>query len=220
MSDDATPSAVVGRRRRKCICRLPHCAREGFEGSISLPDDPEQRKKWLYLLGWPEGESCPLSDPRVALPHFKGESIYCTSTQGKVLAEGSEERSSPSVFVFPESCPTVSNADMEKASKGALERLVRAQALNRRYAEKVEDQEAARLKFETKLGRAKMALAEKTAKTAAPGKKRIADVPKTGVPIDYTILATLTPDQSRSMCGMPDLPCFEVRRCLGLLERM
>lgn len=206
--EESTPRPV--RRRRKCVCRLEHCAGQGFEGSISLPTDPVERQQWLTQLGWGL-EQCTLSDPRVGLAHFPDGSLVAPTTQGKKIGDGTE-RAAVSVCVGAGSSPDISNDAMATASRGALERALRAEALNRTYAHKVEAQETRILKLEAKLARGEVALQGTTAKLAQERERTRAPLSK-NVAIDYTILDTLSPSQSRAMCGMPDLACFEVCSC-------
>ena len=189
-----------------------------------------ERAEWLVQLGR-GNDPCANKDARVSLVHFAADSI-----------EASPQGSGPGgvnvvVRVAPGSKPTQSNTQMEDAAQGALSRLLRSQAENKRHREALLQASIEREELDTKISQleskvetleARQQRSPKTEEDTEDAGKEKEEAGKgaeeagesTGGGADFHILECLADKHSRSLCGLSSAASLEVswNRCKGSLR--
>lgn len=111
--------------KHRCVCNTEFCREDGGEATIRK--DEALFKSWCTAMLGQESLDRPLRDARISAAHFPPGSLTADENVGAVGGATAE------VKVKEGALPSLSNADMVRASKGALARSFRAEALVERH---------------------------------------------------------------------------------------
>lgn len=205
--------------KHKCVCEADFCKADGGEATIRMPKDEGKFKLWCTAL-FGEGHEnlpSPKSDPRISAAHFPPGSLEAHATCSQ---SGGEH----GVRVVEGALPSQRSSDMYAASKGALAKCLRLEALNTRHHQALLDAALERQELQqvVRLMRLDISQLETELKELNKRSRRAEPATETSVPrvagIDHSILMGKSPAQVRSLAGVSSHASLEVRQTVRISE--
>lgn len=128
--------------KHRCICQTKFCEEDGGDATIRKPKDAGKFKSWCNALFGRDDLPVPKSDPRISAAHFPPGSLAADVKSKSLTGEA------VGVSVKEGALPSQTSEEMLKASRGALARSLKLEALNDRHRRALlaGAQEEARLK--------------------------------------------------------------------------
>lgn len=115
--------------KHKCVCTTEFCREDGGEATIRMPTAPEEYKEWCVNIFGEGQETLPVpkSDPRVSAAHFPRGSLVGSATCSAPGGDNTVVRLAVGAL------PSLTSDEMTAASRGALGRNRKLEAVNKRH---------------------------------------------------------------------------------------
>lgn len=204
--------------KHRCVCEADFCKADVGEATIRMPKDEGKFKLWCTALfgEGPENLPSPKSDPRISAAHFPPGSLEAHAT---CRQSGGEH----GVRVAEGALPSQSSSDMYAASKGALAKCLRLEALNTRHHQALLDAALERQELQQMVRMMRLEISQletELEELLNKRSRREEAATETSAPhvagIDHSILLGKSPTQVRSLAGVSSHASLEVRLTVSL----
>lgn len=191
--------------KHRCVCETDFCRADGGDATIRFPRDEARFKHWCQSIFGDGQDELPKhkNDPRLSAAHFAPGSLVADAA----CCDPGGER--VGVKVAEDALPDQTSAGMAAASRGALARSLRLEAINKRHCTALLDGAVERQKLKERIKTLELKVSELTVEVADLKGKEEEEESVKG--IDHTILIGKDPTAVRSLTGLTSHESLQVR---------